>query len=168
MSSKGADYSKERTIKQGRPFTQVVTIADSDPIATVATIRPEDHNFVLYITEIFIQVNVEPATDWEVSISSPANTFFTAPADDTGIALASLINKDISRIAGTTGVVHTGIYEVPSLIPAYFWQKDSFESAAVGGDGAWDVKLIGVASDGTDNVATTITFKGVEVRKKSV
>jgi len=166
-TSKGIDYTVEHILKSGRAFAQSVSIGDAVAIGNIATIKPADATEVLYVYDIFIYVNVEAATDWELQIKSPQGTFFTASASDTGIELASLIRNERQSYAGTTGRIYEGFVELKTLEPAYFATKSDRTVEATGGSGAWEVRAIGITGDGTDNLATVITFHGSMVKNKS-
>lgn len=168
MSSKGLDYPMERFLRSGRPFNQVITVASGETTGvSQGIVKPSSEDFVVYIRQIGVRINVEAGTNWELVIKSPESTWHTSSANNDGSEIASLLTDVFSAEGAGTGIVYTGVIQLDSLTPAYFYKKDARLVAAVGGAGGWEV-LIGAntTDDGTDNISTTFTFQGVEVRKK--
>lgn len=162
--AKGADYPIERTKKSGIPFSQVVTVADALTTGTVvATIRPTSDDYVLYIDRIFVDIETA-STVWELEINSPYLNFYDAPANDTGVTLAGLIN-DPAKVTGSNA--YQGNIYLDGLMASYYYKKASNPKvASTGLNGAWSVVVGANATNDGTTQKCVLTFVGVQVKKK--
>lgn len=164
------DYPKERYLRNGRPFSKNLTFV-TGTASTVAeqTVAPSSNNYVLYIDRIYVDMEVEAATSWDLEIKSPEGSMFYASTTKTGIELVALINDPAKTVtSASTGLIYRGNIYLPSLIPAYYYQKGT-TTASAGGTGCWSISVkTTTTDDGTDNYTAKFTFVGTECRKKKM